>query len=202
MRGAVASTPASTVGRHSQAADTTTKEWVKNRMLSRRCSRHEPNPKHRSLFQHYRPISEVSPIIDIRPTLRRAISAGRTASSDVGRGEAVARRSDPIGAEVYAEGDQAERSDQPDTAKQNDGLERTVLRSRFGNGRCRSDGNGGHDIPLLFPICSGVGGSYKPSIFTGDCRASLLICKNERAGGPGTCVRPADIERQNHLAHY
>jgi hypothetical protein len=31
-------------------------------MLSRKCSRDEPSPKHRSLFQHYRPISEIGPI--------------------------------------------------------------------------------------------------------------------------------------------
>ena len=60
-------------------------------------------------------------------------SAGRPVLSNVDRGEAVTRRLEPTGAEVYAERDQAERSYETNTAKENNCLERVVICSRFGN---------------------------------------------------------------------
>jgi hypothetical protein len=45
----------------------------------------------------------------------------------------MTRRLEPGGAKVYAERDQAERSYQSNTAKENNCLERMVIGSRFGN---------------------------------------------------------------------
>jgi hypothetical protein len=48
-------------------------------------------------------------------------------------GEAVTHRLNPTGAGLYTERHQAERRNQPNTAKQHNCLGRMVMDSRFGN---------------------------------------------------------------------
>src|ERR1700716_1709030 len=59
----------------------------------------------------------------------------------------ITGRLEPAGAQVHAESHQAERNNQPDTAKQRDDFARMIVGMRFGNCRHRNDRNRSHRNP-------------------------------------------------------
>lgn len=67
------------------------------------------------------------------------------------RGEAVAGRLEPAGAQVHTESYQADRSNQTKTAKQHDCLKRMIVGLRFGDRTHRNDRNGSHGNPKCQP---------------------------------------------------